>query len=170
MRKPALLDFAEPGCGLHLVADFCQRGVVPEFLVIEWVSVFASLEEYPVHGGEVVLKSVIDAGQESRSERGLEHLAEEHYLASVLQTSGAFENLHGSLVSIHLDDLREEIGVSEHNVAELIFGHRSVHGHRNKVGHYSAYLSFSLHIYFCFLLSYVALISVTIRRKSSAPV
>ena len=68
VRQPAFLDFSEPACGLNLVAGSGQRGEVPKLAMVQRVGVFASFEEYAGHCGEVVLESVIDARQKSRTE------------------------------------------------------------------------------------------------------
>ena len=151
--KPAFGHFAEPVGGRHLVTCLGYGREVPELLVVEGVGVFASFEEYSLHRGEVVLESVVDARQKARAERGLEHLSQEFHLVAVLQPSGALEHLHRRPVSVHLDDLCEELRASEVYHAEFVFGDRSVQRHGHEVGHYACYLSCSIHIMFCFLLS-----------------
>ena len=59
--KPAFLDFSEPVGGDDLVAGLCDGDKVPCLFVIQWVSVFPSLEEDLLHGREVVLEAVVDA-------------------------------------------------------------------------------------------------------------
>ena len=84
MRQPAFLDLSEPVGGNDLVACLGDWREVPEFVVVQRHSVFASLEEHTFHGGEVVLETVIDAGHEARSECYLEHPALKFHGVSVL--------------------------------------------------------------------------------------
>ena len=153
VREPSFLDLSEPVSGLHLVSDLGQRGEFPVLRVVERIRVLASPEEDGVHCCKIVLESVIDAGKKTGPERNLEHPSFELYGISVLQSACAFEHLDRSLVSGHLDDLREEGSAVQSDVAELILGYRSVNLDGYKVGNDSCYLTCCFHMMSFFNLS-----------------
>ena len=114
--------------------------------MIQRVGVLSSLEEHRLHRGQIVLETVIDAGEKTRAEGHLKHPAFELHRVSVFQSTGAFEHLDRGLVTAYLDDLGQEGSTRKGDVAELVLRHRSVHLNRHKVGNNSCYLSFCLHI------------------------
>ena len=77
MRKPSFFHLSQPvGCD-DFVARLCDGGEIPEFLVIQGIGVFPTLEEHSGHCRKVVLQTVVYAGQKTGAEGCLEHLAEE---------------------------------------------------------------------------------------------
>ena len=151
--QPAFLHFAQPTCGLHLVAHLCLGSEIPEFVVVQRSGVLASLEEDVLHGGEVVLQSIVGTGQKTGAELDLEHLAEELHGISAPEAAGALKHLHGRFVAADLDDFGKELRALEVDVAEFVFRHRTVHLHSHQVGHNARYFTCCTHYllyFYCF--------------------
>ena len=115
--QPAFFHLPEPVPGDHRVALGRYRGELPDLVVVERVGVLAPLEEHALHRGEVVLQAVVHAGQQAGAEGDLKHLAEELDLIPVLEAPGALEHLHGGLVAVDLDDLGQQWGAPQSDVA-----------------------------------------------------
>ena len=110
--QPAFLHITQPVGGFHFVAGLGQGLEVPGFLAVQWLRVFASLEEHLRHGGQVVLQAVIHAGKQAGAQGNLQHLPFKFYGVTALEAAGALEHLHGSGVTVHFDDLCHELGAS----------------------------------------------------------
>ena len=114
--------------------------------MVEGFGVFSSFQEYPCHGGEVVLQSVIAAGQKSGTQSGFEHLVLEFYGVPVFKSSGAFEYLDGSVFPVYLDDLGHESCAAAVDIAYLVLRDRSVRQDSDQVGYDTCDLSCTFHI------------------------
>ncbi len=130
--QPAFLDLAQPVGRDDLVAGFRDGREIPKFFTVQGVGVLAALQEDVLHGGEVVLQAVIDAGQQAGTQGDLQHPAFELHLVAALEAAGAFEHLHGGVFPVHLDYLGHHLDAAQVDVADLVLGHRSVHqdGHQ----------------------------------------
>ena len=114
--------------------------------MVERVGISASLQEHRLHRGQVVLETVINAGEKSRAQGDFQHPAQEFHLVSVLQSAGAFEHLDRSFVSVHLDHLCKEGSPVKGDVAEFVLRYRTVDEDRHKVGNNSGNCTFGFHI------------------------
>ena len=158
MRKPSFLHSAKPvGCD-NLVPRFGDRGELPEFLPVQRLCVLSSLQEDVFHCSEVVLQTVIDAGQKARAQSYLQHFAFEFDFVPVLETAGALEHLYRRPVAVDFDDLGQELGAAQVDVAEFILRNRAVCLYRYKVGNDADNLSCTFHIVvFCIIQSILRL-------------
>ena len=150
--QPAFFYFTQPVCGLYFVTGFGDRGERPQFLVIQGSGVFAALEEHIFHGGQVVLQAIINTGEQAGAQLHFQHAALEFYGVAALEAAGALEHLHGSILSVHLDDLCHHLDALRSDEADLIFCNGTVNFHRNKVTYDTGYNSFCFHIWLLIML------------------
>ena len=153
VREPAFLDFAQPVGGVHRVAGLGNRGEMPDLVVVQRCGIFAAFEEYVLHRGEVVLQTVVAAGEQARSELDLEHVALEFDLVALAQAAGALINLHEGVPARHLDDLGHHFRAAQVDVADLVLRHVAFETHRHQVGDDSGNYTCSFHyLFFIFVL------------------
>ena len=120
--KPAFLHLAKPIGRNHGVSGLCDGGEVPKFFAVKGIRVFSSFQEYTGHGSEVVLKTVIGAGQKAGAK---------------------------CQVSVNLDNLCHQFHSFGGDVADFVLGNRAVYLYGNKVGDDSLYNTFSFHMFIC---------------------
>ena len=148
--QPAFLYLSQPVGRHYAVSGLGKGSEVPFLLPVQRVRVFTSLEKDVLHGGQVVLQAVINAGQQAGTQLDFQHAAFELHRVSSLEAAGALEHLDGGVVSVYLDDLCHHLDPLEVYVADFILRNRSVHLHGDQVTHNTGYNTFSLHILFLF--------------------
>ena len=114
--------------------------------MVERVGIFPSLQEDSLHRGQIVLETIVNAGEKTRPQGDFEHPAQEFHLVSVLQSACAFEHLDGSPVSVHLDDLCEKRSPAKGDVAEFVLRDRPVDLDRHEVRDNTGNCTFGFHI------------------------
>ena len=147
--QPAFLYLAKPVGRNHGVSGLCDRGELPKFLTVKGIRVFSSFQEYTGHGSEVVLKTVVGAGEKAGAKGDLQHPALEFNLIAAFHSAGALEHLHGCQVSVNLDNLCHQFHSFGGDVADFVLGNRAVYLYGNKVGDDSLYNTFSFHMFIC---------------------
>ncbi len=174
MGQPAFLHFSQPVGGDDLVTHLGDGGEAPQLFAVQGVCVFAALQEYFFHGGQVVLQAVVYAGKQAGAQLDLQHASFKLDGVSVFEAAGALEHLHGSGVSVYLDDLCHHLYSLEVDVADLILGDGPVYLYGNQVGDDTRHYTFCFHISCLYFSVYstplkVPRTSLTSCLKSSRP-
>ena len=77
--------------------------------MVERRCVLSPLQKYVFHSRQVVLETIINTGEQSRSEGNLEHFAFEFHQVTVFQASGTLKYLNRNVLAFYLDDLVDPV-------------------------------------------------------------
>ena len=127
MRLEILVHLSQPITGAHGIARFSQRLEIPLLIIVQRKRIIATFQEYTFHLVQVILQTVIVAGQHTRTQRNFQHMPLEFSLVADTHTTCALKYLYKGILSYHLDYFRHQLHASDRNVTDLILRNRTIH-------------------------------------------
>ena len=127
MRLEILVHLSQPITGAHGIARFSQRLEIPLLIIVQRKRIIATFQEYTFHLVQVILQTVIVAGQHTRTQRNFQHMPLEFSLVADTHTPCALKYLYKGILTYHLDYFRHQLHASDRNVTDLILRNRTIH-------------------------------------------